>query len=248
VRSTSGPVRLGRSSALTSGFTWPTCPASAAASGWLRGGCSQTVNKTADPAVPASCGGWCAVADHLTLLDRSQEPAGDVVAELDPADQIGQLALEQRFAVVPEWMLDSAVSDAAFRLYAILARYGNTSGVRMPGRALLARRLHRTVDTVDRALKELTAAGILTIEHRTQAGRTLTNRYHLRTHDPDGACAQGRTAAALPHAEPLAGAADVAAGSRAGAAPPSRSRAARPRGSYRDTTSTHHTGATCQHR
>ncbi len=38
-------------------------------------------------------------------------------------------------------MLDSAVSDTAFRLYAILARYGNASGVRMPGRALLARRL-----------------------------------------------------------------------------------------------------------
>jgi len=94
------------------------------------------------------------VADHLTLLDPSQEPAGDVVAEQDTAEQTGQLALEQRFAVVPEWMLDSAVSDTAFRLYAILARYGNTSGVRMPGRALLASRLHRTVDTVDRALKD----------------------------------------------------------------------------------------------
>jgi len=226
VRSTSGPVRLGRSSALTSGFTWPTCPASAAASGWLRGGCSQTVSTTADPAGPANCGGWCAVADHLTLLDRSQEPAGDLVAELDTADQTAQLALEQRFAVVPEWMLDSALSDTAFRLYAILARYGNTSGVRMPGRALLARRLHRSVDTVDRALRELSAAGILTIEHRTQAGRTLTNRYHVRTHDPDVACEQGSTAAAPAHATTQAAAADVAAGGRTGAAPPSRSPAA----------------------
>jgi len=228
VRSTSGPVRLGRSSALTSGFTWPTCPASAAASGWLRGGCSQTVNKTAGPAVPARRGGWCAVADHLTLLDRSQEPAGDVVAEQDTAEQTGQLALEQRFAVVPEWMLDSTVSDTAFRLYAILARYGNTSGVRMPGRALLARRLHRSLDTVDRALKELTAAGILTVEHRTHAGRTLTNRYHLRTHDPDGAGAgrEGRTAAAPAQATTQAAAASIAAGGRTGAAPPSRSPAA----------------------
>jgi len=171
------------------------------------------------------------VADHLTLLDRSQEPAGDGVAPAAGQHQDAQLAtselaVEQRFAVVPEWMLDSAVSDTAFRLYAILARYGNTSGVRMPGRALLARRLHRTVDTVDRALKELTAAGILTIEHRTQAGRTLTNRYHLRTHDPDGACEQGRTAAAPAHATTQAAAADVAAGGRTGAAPPSRSNAA----------------------
>ena len=166
------------------------------------------------------------MADHLTLLDRSQEPAGDLVAELDTADQTAQLALEQRFAVVPEWMLDSALSDTAFRLYAILARYGNTSGVRMPGRALLARRLHRSVDTVDRALRELSAAGILTIEHRTQAGRTLTNRYHVRTHDPDVACEQGSTAAAPAHATTQAAAADVAAGGRTGAAPPSRSPAA----------------------
>ena len=70
----------------------------------------------------------------------------------------------------------------------------------MPGRALLARRLHRSVDTVDRSLKELVAAGILTIERRSHAGRTLTNRYHLRTHDPDGACEQSRTAAAAAYA------------------------------------------------
>jgi len=167
------------------------------------------------------------VADHLTLLDNPAETApGDVVAPGAGEHQDAQLALEQRFAVVPEWMLDSAVSDTAFRLYAILARYGNTSGVRMPGRALLARRLHRSLDTVDRALEELTAAGILTIEHRTQAGRTLTNRYHLRTHDPDGACEQGRTAAAPAHGTTQVGAANVAAGGRTGAAPPSRSPAA----------------------
>jgi len=95
------------------------------------------------------------VADHLTLLERTQEPAGDGAAPGAGGQfQDAQLALEQRFAVVPEWMLDSAVSDTAFRLYAVLARYGNTSGVRMPGRALLARRLHRSLDTVDRALKD----------------------------------------------------------------------------------------------
>jgi len=170
------------------------------------------------------------VADHLTLLDSGTEPAGDGVAPGAGQHQDAQLALEQRFAVVPEWMLDSAVSDTAFRLYAILARYGNTSGVRMPGRALLARRLHRSVDTVDRALKELTAAGILTVEHRTQAGRTLTNRYHLRTHDPDGSsrCAgrEGRTAAAPAHGTTQAAAAAAVAGGRTGAAAPSRSPAA----------------------
>jgi len=146
------------------------------------------------------------------------------------------LLVEQRFAVVPEWMLDSAVSDTAFRLYAILARYGNTSGVRMPGRALLARRLHRSVDTVDRALKELTAAGILTIERRSHDGRNLTNRYHLRTLDPttnpdsapgSPADGGGRSAAATPATNPQAQDTASGPGSRTGAATPRRSSAAR---------------------
>lgn len=115
-------------------------------------------------------------------LDRPVEPTVVIAATPDVED----LSVEQRFAVVPEWMLDSTVSDTAFRLYAVLARYGNTSGVRMPGRALLARRLHRSVDTVDRALKELSAAGILTVEHRSDGSRNLTNRYHLRTLDSAG--------------------------------------------------------------
>jgi hypothetical protein len=148
------------------------------------------------------------------------------------------LAVEQRFAVVPEWMLDAEVSDAAFRLYAVLARYGNTSGVRMPGRALLARRLRKSVDTVDRALRELTAAGVLEIERRQDRNRHLTNRYHLRTNDP---ASSGRTAAATPAADeqsPCAGSRtdaatrvpdqqQIDAGGRSSAATPRRTNAAR---------------------
>ena len=119
----------------------------------------------------------------------------DSLAQQSPA---GELAAEQRFAVVPEWMLDADVSDAAFRLYAVLARYGNTSGVRMPGRALLARRLRKSVDTVDRALRELTAAGVLEVERRHDGNRHLTNRYHLRTVDP---ASSSRTDAATPSPE-----------------------------------------------
>ncbi len=63
----------------------------------------------------------------------------------------GTLSVEpQRFAIVPEWLLDADVSDCAVRLYAVLLRYGQTSGSRMPSRALLARRLKKaSVDTVD---------------------------------------------------------------------------------------------------
>jgi DNA-binding transcriptional regulator YhcF (GntR family) len=47
----------------------------------------------------------------------------------------------------------------------------------MPSRALLARRLHRSVDTVDRAMRELVAAGIVRVEHRHDGLQHLTNRF-----------------------------------------------------------------------
>jgi len=44
----------------------------------------------------------------------------------------GSLRVEdQPFALVPEWVIDADVSDAAFRVYSLLLRYGNTSGQRM---------------------------------------------------------------------------------------------------------------------
>jgi hypothetical protein len=42
------------------------------------------------------------------------------------------LQVEGRFAVVPEWVIDARISDAAVRLYAVLVRYGHSSGSRMP--------------------------------------------------------------------------------------------------------------------
>ena len=124
-------------------------------------------------------------------------------------DDQGTLVLEQRFAVVPEWIIDASISDCAFRLYAVLLRYGQTSGQRMPGRALLARRLHKSSkDTVDRALKELAGIGAVVVERRRSGRQNLTNRYHLRSTPPvDGTATSpasvqeesgGRTAVATP--------------------------------------------------
>ena len=66
---------------------------------------------------------------------------------------------EPRFAIVPEWVIDAPISDGAFRLYSLLLRYGNSTGCRMPSRPTLARRLRRSVDAVDRSMRQLTAAG-----------------------------------------------------------------------------------------
>jgi DNA-binding transcriptional MocR family regulator len=90
----------------------------------------------------------------------------------------------QRFVIVPEWVLDLDVSDAALRLYARLLRYGGTSGTRMPSRRLLAQRMCRSVDSVDRAMRDLQTAGLIRVEHRRRGRQNLTNRYHVRTTNP----------------------------------------------------------------
>jgi hypothetical protein len=118
----------------------------------------------------------------------------------------GDLVVEERFAIVPEWLIDAEISDGAFRLYSVLLRFGQSSGARMPSRSTLARRLRRSVDSIDRAMKELAAAGAVVVERRQRGGAQLTNRYHLRTTRADG----GRTCAAT---------ADVATGGPPGCGP-----------------------------
>jgi len=107
------------------------------------------------------------------------EPAG--AAEGPPAEGVvgerGVLTVDDFFAPVPEWVLDAAVSDCAVRLFAVLLRYGQTSGARMPSRATLAKRLRKgSTDTVDRAMRELVALGAVTVERRRAEGVSQTNR------------------------------------------------------------------------
>src|SRR6478736_2484235 len=115
-------------------------------------------------------------------------------------DESGTLLVDgPRFAIVPEWMIDSPIPDAGFRLYSLLLRYGNTSGSRMPSRATLAHRMRRSVDAVDRALRQLVEADVVRVEHRRSAGVYLANRYHVRTAAPSAARGRnsGATAASL---------------------------------------------------
>ena len=101
------------------------------------------------------------------------------------SDETAELCLEDRFAIVPEWLLDAEIGDAAVRLYAVLLRYGQSSGARMPSRSTLARRLRKkSTDSVDRAMKELVGIGAVRIEHRYDGAQRLTNAYHLRTSRP----------------------------------------------------------------
>ena len=90
-------------------------------------------------------------------------------------DELADLVVEDRFAIVPEWLLDADIGDAAVRLYAVLLRYGNSSGARMPSRSTLARRLRkRSTDSVDRAMEELVAIGAVGVEHRYDGAQIRT--------------------------------------------------------------------------
>ena len=132
------------------------------------------------------------------------------------------LNVEERFAIVPEWLLDADVSDTAIRLYAVLLRYGQSSGARMPGRATLAHRLRKkSVDTIDRAMRELVDIGAVVVEHRYDGPQRLTNRYHLHARRPNGlngdadaVSGGGRTDTATPDESGQPDPADAAGGGR----------------------------------
>jgi hypothetical protein len=116
-----------------------------------------------------------------------------------------KLQVEGRFSVVPEWVIDAEISDSAFRLYAVLVRYGQSSGSRMPSRSTLAARTRKSVDSVDRAMKELTKLGAVVVQRRRDGARNLTNRYQVLTSRPDGrtdAATLDRTPAARVAAPP----------------------------------------------
>ena len=88
----------------------------------------------------------------------SAPPAVPTAPDSDQDDlgEDGSLVVEDHtFAIIPDWVINADISDAAFRVYSLLLRFGNTSGCRMPSRGLLALRLHRSVDSIDRALREL---------------------------------------------------------------------------------------------
>ncbi len=165
-------------------------------------------------------------------------------AQEDFADE-GTLVVDQHFAIVPEWIIDADISDCAYRLYSVLLRYGQSSGQRMPGRALLATRLKKkSKDTVDRALKELVDIGAVVVERRRRGPVNLTNRYHLVSSPPGRRAAAarghrpctggGRNSAATPTdagtRTAAATSASEAEGGRKSAATPSRTDAAIPGG------------------
>lgn len=86
-----------------------------------------------------------------------------------------------RFSIIPEWILDSTLSDKAIRLYGIIARYADNETLQaFPSRETLAKRARCHVKSVDRAVHELINAGALFKEQRKNGGEWQSNVYTLR--------------------------------------------------------------------
>ena len=93
-----------------------------------------------------------------------------------------------RYAIAPEWLLDADISDRAVRLFAVLASKfaDRDTGVSFPSRQTLANSLRCSVDSIDRALKELNDIGALVIERRRQGKEWLTSTYLVVYARPPG--------------------------------------------------------------
>lgn len=91
------------------------------------------------------------------------------------------------WAMVPDWLIRSSVSDRAVRVFALLDRHADRDTKEAyPARATLARVLERTKSSIDRALKELVDVGALSIERRLDAaGEPTSNLYRLHFKDPN---------------------------------------------------------------
>ncbi|WP_432561769.1 helix-turn-helix domain-containing protein [Kineococcus sp. SYSU DK003] len=178
-------------------------------------------------------------APHETTLEQPSAPVAPDTHQPSPqqpanqpaADEASLVVNQPRFALVPEWVIDAKIPDSSFRLYSLLLRYGATSGNRMPSRATLARRLQRSVDAVDRAMKGLVDAGIVTVERRRNGAQNLTNRYYLATQPPalreqPTQQQSGRTSAATPTVDTVVDSGLHVLGGHDSAATPSRESAA----------------------
>jgi hypothetical protein len=97
---------------------------------------------------------------------------------------------EDRFAVIPEWVLYADVSAQAVRLYAVLRRKAdNETGASFYSRRTLAGLLRvKDPKVVDRTVAELEAIGAVKVTRGrlSEHGDPTTNLYTVRTSRPRG--------------------------------------------------------------
>ena len=95
-----------------------------------------------------------------------------------------KLSSENKFAIMPEWVIELDVSHTAFRLYAVLARYAdNITHQAFPSLDTLSKRLGCSEKTVRRAIEDLVKHGAIKKHSR---GRYHSTLYTVITSSPKG--------------------------------------------------------------
>lgn len=89
----------------------------------------------------------------------------------------------ERFVMVANWLVDEDISDRAFRLYAILQSYAGPGRHVFPARRKLADRLRTSLDSVDRAMKELVTAGAVTVLSRARVNGSQSSNEYVVHHE-----------------------------------------------------------------
>ena len=105
-----------------------------------------------------------------------------------------EVRTDTHFALLPEWVLNSTVSDKAIRLYCVLRRKAdNTTGRSFYSRRSLAAMVgYKDPKSVDRVIAELEEIGALTVQRgrKSAAGDWTTNLYIVRSTPPAGVGAE----------------------------------------------------------
>ena len=95
-------------------------------------------------------------------------------------DPTATVTADDYYAIIPEWLLDTA-SPRAIQVYGFLRRYADKSSLEsIPSRATLAKRARCSRNTIDRAIKELEDIGAVSVTARfDEHGDRTSNLYHL---------------------------------------------------------------------
>jgi len=91
------------------------------------------------------------------------------------------------FALIPEALINSTVSDAALRLYAVFALHSDRkTATTFVGYRAIAERLGKSKRSLMRACAELVEVGAISVTARTVGGRRTSNLYTLLAMTPPG--------------------------------------------------------------
>lgn len=95
------------------------------------------------------------------------------MSKIEVNDEIGT------FRIIPDWVADTGISFAAFMLYFRLKQYARNKSDCYPGKTALAQQMNVSERHVATLLQELETCGCITIEKRSENGKSLTNLYTL---------------------------------------------------------------------